>query len=226
VSYGSDIAAASSRWGVPAQVLSWQLNQESGMNPAAYNPASGSTGIAQFLPSTAAQFGIDPTDPAASINAAAQYDAQLYGQTGSWTGALQRYGTLANVPPSVWQSWQPVAQSVGETGTAGAGGTAGGGGTSYNPFTYQFWHPFAGGVTPANPNWWSPNAPMGGGSTFSGIAEGFGLTSISRWQEIAVRVAVGALGVLFLFSGFFLAGRRGPAVLNQLARGLPGAGHL
>lgn len=211
MSYSSTIAAAAQQWGVPPQVLAWQIQQESSGNPNAYNPSSGTAGIAQFSPSTAQEFGINPYDPNASINAAAQYDAQLYQQTGSWTGALTRYGTLANVPQSVWQSWQPVAQSVGETGTP-AGQSS--------------------GLLSWLPSWlYDPNAAnvrqqlaqQGAWFNATGSASG---SPLDRWQELGVRVAIGALGAVLVAAGLFLAGRRVPGVAGRLSRALPGASYL
>ena len=89
-------------YNVPPALLEWQIGAESSWNPNAinsnYNSSSGTygtpaLGIAQFEPATAAQFGINPMDPSQAIPAMAQYDAQLYGQSGSWQQVLQDYGT-------------------------------------------------------------------------------------------------------------------------------------
>lgn len=89
-------------YGVPPSLLEWQIGAESGWNPNAinsnYNPVNDTygtpaLGIAQFQPATAAQFGINPMDPSQAIPAMAQYDSQLYNQTGSWQQVLQDYGT-------------------------------------------------------------------------------------------------------------------------------------
>jgi hypothetical protein len=48
-----------------------QINQESGFNPTAKSPV-GAYGIAQIMPATAKSWGVDPTDPVASLNAAAK----------------------------------------------------------------------------------------------------------------------------------------------------------
>lgn len=84
------INAASQKWGVPAALLTAQLHQESDFDPNARSPV-GALGIAQFMPATAAQFGIDPLDPAQAINAQAQYMAELYHEFGSWPLALVAY---------------------------------------------------------------------------------------------------------------------------------------
>ena len=108
------ITQASTQYNVPQAFLDWQIGQESSFDPNAYNPSSGAAGIAQFIPSTAAQFGIDPYDPAQAIPAAAQYDAQLFSQTGNWTAVAQKYGTLASgqsLPDSVQSALGQSAQN-------------------------------------------------------------------------------------------------------------------
>lgn len=60
---------------IDAGAFTWQIWQESRFNPNAVSSA-GAIGIAQFLPSTAASLGIDPHDPAQSLDAAARLDAQ------------------------------------------------------------------------------------------------------------------------------------------------------
>lgn len=98
-------------YNVPPQILQWQLGQESGWRSDARN--GNAVGIGQFMPGTAKQFGIDPTDPYQSITAAAKYDSQLYAQTGDWTSALTKYGTLANVPQSVTNSFNNMMAGIG-----------------------------------------------------------------------------------------------------------------
>jgi soluble lytic murein transglycosylase-like protein len=65
-------AAAAEKHGVPASLLAAQARQESGFDPTAVSPA-GAAGISQFMSGTAARFGIDPTDPAQSIDGQARY---------------------------------------------------------------------------------------------------------------------------------------------------------
>jgi hypothetical protein len=81
---------AAQKYGVPWDLFRQQIQAESGWTNAGCN-AKNACGIAQFIPGTAKQFGIDPQDPAQALDAAAKYDAQLYQQKGSWTGALTGY---------------------------------------------------------------------------------------------------------------------------------------
>ena len=68
-----------------------QINQESGFNVKALSPA-GARGIAQFMPDTAKQFGIDPYDPIQALDAGAKYMAQsLQRYKGDYRKALASY---------------------------------------------------------------------------------------------------------------------------------------
>ncbi len=85
---------AANRFGIPTDLFTAQIGQESGFNPNAVN--GNAQGIAQFMPGTARDFNLNPFDAQASLNAAAQYDQQLHSQYGSWATALEHYGTTAN----------------------------------------------------------------------------------------------------------------------------------
>lgn len=62
---------AARRRGLPPEFLAATLLQESAFDPQAISSA-GAIGIAQFMPSTAAEAGIDPFDPYDAIGGAAQ----------------------------------------------------------------------------------------------------------------------------------------------------------
>lgn len=77
--------------GLRPEMFLAQLQQESGWNPTARSKA-GAVGVAQFMPGTAKDFGIDPMDPAQAIPAAARYMQQLMARYGgSEKSALQAY---------------------------------------------------------------------------------------------------------------------------------------
>lgn len=77
--------------GIPPRYFTAQIRQESGFNPNAVSPA-GAIGIAQFMPGTAAGLGLDPTDPHASLRAAAEYMAQESAKyQGNYALALAAY---------------------------------------------------------------------------------------------------------------------------------------
>lgn len=88
--YLADINAATDKYGLPPNLLARQVQKESSFNPNAVSSA-GALGLAQFLPSTAADFGIDPLNPTQAIDAMGQYMSQLYSKFGSWTLALAAY---------------------------------------------------------------------------------------------------------------------------------------
>jgi soluble lytic murein transglycosylase-like protein len=85
------ILRSATRWGVSAALLAGQLMAESGFDPNAGSPA-GAQGIAQFMPATAAAYGLrDPFDPVAAIDAEAHLMSDLLRQFGSPELALAAY---------------------------------------------------------------------------------------------------------------------------------------
>jgi hypothetical protein len=85
------LSDAASHWNVSAALLAAQLMAESNFNPFAVSPA-GAQGIAQFMPSTAAAYGLDdPFDPVAAIDAQAHLMSDLIRQLGSPELALAGY---------------------------------------------------------------------------------------------------------------------------------------
>jgi soluble lytic murein transglycosylase-like protein len=89
--FRAPLAAAAQRWNVSAALLAAQLLAESNFNPFAVSPA-GAQGIAQFMPGTAASYGLaDPFDPVAAIAAQAHLMSDLIRQLGSPELALAGY---------------------------------------------------------------------------------------------------------------------------------------
>jgi len=88
--YDVAFATAERAYGLPAGLLRRMAYQESRFDKYAVSPV-GAVGILQFMPATAKEFGIDPRDPFASIDAAGRYMKQLHKMAGSWTGALAAY---------------------------------------------------------------------------------------------------------------------------------------
>jgi hypothetical protein len=82
---------AAIHWNVSAALLAAQLMAESNFNPYASSPA-GAQGIAQFIPSTAASYGLrDPFDPDEAIDAEAHLMSDLIHKFGSPQLALAAY---------------------------------------------------------------------------------------------------------------------------------------
>jgi Transglycosylase SLT domain/D-alanyl-D-alanine carboxypeptidase/Putative Flp pilus-assembly TadE/G-like len=91
IAYREMILRAGARWGVPPALLAGQLMAESGFDPTAGSPA-GAQGIAQFMPSTAAAYGLrNPYDPEEAIEAEAHLMSDLLRQFGSPELALAAY---------------------------------------------------------------------------------------------------------------------------------------
>jgi hypothetical protein len=89
--YRRPLLESAARYGVSAALLAAQLMAESNFNPNAGSPA-GAQGIAQFMPATAAAYGLDdPYDPVASIEAQAHLMSDLLRQFGSPELALAAY---------------------------------------------------------------------------------------------------------------------------------------
>ncbi len=85
------ILRAAVHWNVPAALLAGQEMAESGFDPDAGSPA-GAQGIAQFMPGTAASYGLrNPYDPAEAIDAEAHLMHDLLVQFGSPELALAAY---------------------------------------------------------------------------------------------------------------------------------------
>jgi hypothetical protein len=100
------LLGSAARWNVSAALLAAQLMAESGFDPYAVSPA-GAQGIAQFMPGTAAGYGLrDPFDPEAAIDAQAHLMSDLLREFGSVRLALAAYnagsgavGACDCVPP-------------------------------------------------------------------------------------------------------------------------------
>jgi hypothetical protein len=89
--FQAPLLAAAAHWSVSAALLAAQLMAESNFNPFAVSPV-GAQGIAQFMPGTAASYGLDdPFDPVAAIEAQAHLMSDLIRQLGSPELALAGY---------------------------------------------------------------------------------------------------------------------------------------
>lgn len=124
------IASAAASSGVPAELLSAQLLAESNFDPGAVSSA-GAAGIAQFMPATAAAYGLsDRFDPDASIAAQARLMAELIGQFGSYELALAAYNagpapvSACGCVPAYPETQAYVARILGIASGIGRGGLA------------------------------------------------------------------------------------------------------
>jgi hypothetical protein len=120
------IATAAQRWNVSGALLAAQLMAESNFNPYAISPA-GAAGIAQFMPGTAALYGLDdPFDAERAIDAQAHLMSDLLGQFGDASLALAAYnagpGAVAacGCVPGIPETQAYVARILGLLDGAGA----------------------------------------------------------------------------------------------------------
>jgi hypothetical protein len=123
--YAGPIGRAAQRWSVSATLLAAQLEQESGFNPNAVSPA-GARGIAQFMPDTAAAYGLaNPLDAASAIDAQAHLMRDLLRQFGSVPLALAAYNagsarvSACGCVPPIPETTAYVAAILGLMGGAG-----------------------------------------------------------------------------------------------------------
>ena len=130
--YAPAISRAAQRWNVSATLLAAQLQKESGFDPSAVS-AAGARGIAQFMPGTAAAYGLsNPHDPDAAIDAQAHLMRDLLRRFGSVPLALAAYNAgparvaACGCVPPIPETTAYVAAILGLMG--GAGDPAGLGG--------------------------------------------------------------------------------------------------
>ncbi len=120
------LVRSASRWNVSAGLLAAQLMAESNFDPFASSPA-GAQGIAQFIPSTAAAYGLrDPFDPVEAIDAEAHLMSDLLHRFGSPQLALAAYNAgpapveACGCIPSIPETQAYVSRILALLGGAGA----------------------------------------------------------------------------------------------------------
>lgn len=126
--------AAANRYGIDPDMFVRQMMQENGLQPTGTS-SEGATGIAQIMPDTAKEWGVDPNDPVASLDAAARAMAD-YTQRFGPIGALVAYnaGPGAVGKPLPAETQQYVSAIAGNAGMATPNdGTQGG----FNPNTFD-----------------------------------------------------------------------------------------
>ncbi len=131
--YAPLLAKAAQRWSVGAALLGAQLWQESRFNPRAVSPV-GAAGIAQFMPATAAMYGLTPAerfDPAKAIDAQAHLMHDLLRQFGAVPLALAAYNAgpgrvrACGCVPAIPETQGYVQAILALLGGAGLGDPAG-----------------------------------------------------------------------------------------------------
>jgi hypothetical protein len=112
------IDAAAKKYSLDPNFLSRLLYQENRFRPQGTSPA-GAQGIAQFMPATAARYGVDVNDPGSSIEGAAHYLSDLSGRYGGnlgLTAAGYNWGE-GNVDKWLQGKNQPPAETTGYVNT-------------------------------------------------------------------------------------------------------------
>lgn len=81
---------AAQRHGIPEAIFLNLVQRESAWNPGAVSH-KGAIGLAQLMPGTAQQVGVDPLDPAQNLEGGARYLAEQYRRFKDWSLALAAY---------------------------------------------------------------------------------------------------------------------------------------
>lgn len=132
MTYDPFVMGAADQFDVEADLLSRMIGAESAWNPEAVSP-KGARGIAQFMPGTAKQYGVDVNDPESSIYGMAHYFSDLRNMFGgderlaaaaynAGPGNVKKYG---GVPPFdetqnyVDRLFGPDAESLAQLGNMG-----------------------------------------------------------------------------------------------------------
>jgi len=75
---------------IPKQLFFNLVTAESNWNPAIVSPR-GAIGLAQLMPGTAEELGVDPWDALENLDGGARYLSQQYARFGTWELALAAY---------------------------------------------------------------------------------------------------------------------------------------
>lgn len=90
VPFASQFNTAGARYGIAPRLLAALAYTESGFRPDAVSP-DGAVGLMQFMPATAAEWGVDSRDPVSSVDGAGRLLSALFQQTGTVENALAAY---------------------------------------------------------------------------------------------------------------------------------------
>lgn len=116
--WASQISAASKATGVPAEIITAVMRQESGGQPGVVSGA-GAIGLMQFMPGTARAYGIDPRDPEQAILAGAEHLKGLYAKFGKWSDAIAAYNAGADDTPAVYDKRGKLVKRIGPFARSG-----------------------------------------------------------------------------------------------------------
>lgn len=100
-------ADAANANGVPVGLFQGLVQQESSYNAYAVSPV-GAYGLAQLMPGTARDLGVNPYDPQSNLNGGAKYLRQMFDRYGNWDDALGAY----NAGPGRWDKVKAGTSSI------------------------------------------------------------------------------------------------------------------
>jgi peptidoglycan DL-endopeptidase CwlO len=90
VPFATQFNTVGARYGIAPRLLAALAYTESGFRPDAVSSA-GAVGLMQFMPATAAEWGVDPRDPVSAVDGAGRFLSALFRQTGTVETALAAY---------------------------------------------------------------------------------------------------------------------------------------
>lgn len=109
--YFSEAGTIAQNEGIDPAFFQATIGAESGYNPSAVN--GDAYGIAQFMPATAQQYGVNRYDPESSLAGAATYFKNLLDECGGdYVCASAKYGTIPASGTNLTQNQQLVLQSA------------------------------------------------------------------------------------------------------------------
>ena len=127
--YAAALAQAAAAANISPSLLSALVWQESRWNPSAISP-KGAIGLAQLMPATARNLGVNPADPIANLNGGARYLRQLLNQfDGDVEMALAAYNAgpgrvrSSGGVPAITETRNYVASIVRRVSSLSTGGT-------------------------------------------------------------------------------------------------------
>lgn len=95
IDYSAAVAELAARYDLSPALIEALVWQESRWNPAAVSP-KGALGLAQLMPATARELGVDPADPYANLEGGARY---LRAQLDRFDGDLEKALAAYNAGP-------------------------------------------------------------------------------------------------------------------------------
>jgi cell wall-associated NlpC family hydrolase len=150
--YAAAATAAARKYGIPPNLFHALVSHESGWQPQVVSSA-GAIGLAQLMPGTARELGVDPWNPRQNLEGGARYLHNAYKHFGNWKDALRAYNFgwsgAAQNPNNGLGYASAILSAAGKVPTAGP-----------PPFPKQPKLPKLGAFTPSSGSWASLAATL------------------------------------------------------------------